>query len=79
MREREGPAGPAADAVVVVRSADPQQGLTKTFLSGVYSGLARSGVPAPGSIVTVTRDGRRPGDERRDQQSQSEAGDHEQE
>ncbi len=49
VQEREGPAAPAADAVVVVRSAQPQQGLTKTFLSGVYSGLARSGVPGVGA------------------------------
>ena len=35
--------------MVVVRSAQPQRGLTKTFLAGVYSGLARSGVPGVGA------------------------------
>jgi hypothetical protein len=49
VQEREGPAGPPADAVVVVRSAAPQLGLTRAFLAGVYSGLARSGVPGVGA------------------------------
>ncbi len=49
VQEREGSATPSADAVVVVRSAQPQRGLTKTFLAGMYSGLARSGVPAVGT------------------------------
>jgi hypothetical protein len=49
VQEREGPAGPPADAVVVARSADPQRGLTRAFLSGVYSGIARSGVPGVGT------------------------------
>ena len=49
MQEREGPSTPPADAVVVVRSAEPQQGATKAFLAGLYSGLARSGEPAVGT------------------------------
>jgi hypothetical protein len=49
VQEREGPGAPPADAVVVVRSADPQRGPTKIFLSGVYTGLARSGVPGVGT------------------------------
>ena len=49
VQEREGPAAPPADAVVVIRSAEPQRGGTKAFLSGVYTGLARSGEPAVGT------------------------------
>lgn len=49
VQEREGPATPPADAVIVTRSADPQFGATKAFLAGIYSGLARSGVPAVGT------------------------------
>jgi hypothetical protein len=49
VQEREGPAAPPADAVVVARSADPQNGLTRTFLTGLYSGLARAGVPGVGT------------------------------
>lgn len=37
-----------ADAVVVVRSADPQTGDTAPFLKGLYSGLADAGVPSVG-------------------------------
>jgi hypothetical protein len=54
VQEREGSATPPADAVVVVRSAEPQRGLTKTFLAGVYGGLARSGVPAVGTEAAGT-------------------------
>src|SRR5205085_11856533 len=54
VQEREGSATPPADAVVVVRSAEPQQGLTKTLLAGVYGGLARSGVPAVGTEASGT-------------------------
>jgi len=46
--ERKGLSTPPADAVVVVRTADPQRGPTKVFLAGVYSGLARAGSPAVG-------------------------------
>ena len=54
VQEREGPATPPADAVVVVRSAEPQQGRTKAFLAGLYGGLARSGVPAVGTEASGT-------------------------
>jgi Copper transport outer membrane protein, MctB len=54
VQEREGSATPPADAVVVVRSADPQHGLTKTLLAGMYGGLARSGVPAVGTEAAGT-------------------------
>ncbi len=49
VQEREGPSAPPADAVVVARSAAPQQGATKAFLAGIYTGLARSGAPAVGT------------------------------
>lgn len=49
VREREGPAATPVDAVVVARSAEPQRGATRTFLAGVYAGLARSGVVAVGT------------------------------
>jgi hypothetical protein len=51
VQEREGPASPPADALVVVRTAPPQSGPTKRFLAGMYSGLARSGEPAVGTEV----------------------------
>lgn len=37
-----------ADAVVVVRTADPQTGDTAPFVKGLYEGLADGGVPAAG-------------------------------
>jgi hypothetical protein len=37
-----------ADAVIVVRTADPQTGETALFVKGLYEGLADSGVPAAG-------------------------------
>jgi hypothetical protein len=37
-----------ADAVVVVRTADPQTGQTAPFVKGLYEGLADAGVPAVG-------------------------------
>lgn len=46
--EREGPSSPAVDAVVVARAATPQQGRTRELLGALYSGVARSGVPAVG-------------------------------
>ncbi len=46
--ERKGLSAPPVDAVVVVRTAEPQRGPTKAFLAGVYSGLARTGAPAVG-------------------------------
>ena len=54
VQEREGSATPPADAVVVVRSAEPQRGLTKALLAGMYGGLARSGVPAVGTEAVGT-------------------------
>jgi Copper transport outer membrane protein, MctB len=54
VQEREGSATPPADAVVVVRSAEPQRGLTKALLAGMYGGLARSGVPAVGTEAAGT-------------------------
>ena len=38
----------AADAVVVVRTADPQSGETAPFVKGLYEGLADAGVPTVG-------------------------------
>ena len=49
VQEREGSATPPADALVVVRTAEPQTGVTKKFLSGIYTGLSRSGAPAVGA------------------------------
>jgi hypothetical protein len=37
-----------ADAVIVVRTADPQTGPTAPFVKGLYEGLADAGVPAAG-------------------------------
>ena len=60
VQEREGSATPPADAVVVVRSAEPQRGLTKALLAGMYGGLARSGVPAVGTEAAGTSPERHP-------------------
>ena len=46
--QREGSSLSEADAVVVVRQAEPQQGETARFLDGLYRGLASAGVPAVG-------------------------------
>jgi hypothetical protein len=54
VEERTGPPRRAADGVVVVRSAGPQQGPTARFLSGLYSGLATGGVPVVGVETTKT-------------------------
>ncbi len=54
VQEREGSATPRVDALVVVRTAEPQRGPTKAFLSGVYTGLARSGAPAVGTEAADT-------------------------
>jgi hypothetical protein len=51
VEERNGPAAPAADGLVVARSAVPQAGATAQFLAGLYSGMARAGVPAVGVEV----------------------------
>jgi hypothetical protein len=46
--QREGNSVREADAVVVVRQAEPQQRETARFLAGLYRGLASAGVPAVG-------------------------------
>jgi hypothetical protein len=46
--QREGSSVREADAVVVVRQAEPQQRETARFLAGLYRGLANAGVPAVG-------------------------------
>jgi hypothetical protein len=46
--QRDGSFFGEADAVVVVREADPQQRETARFLAGLYRGLASAGVPAVG-------------------------------
>jgi Copper transport outer membrane protein, MctB len=40
------------DAVVIARTADPQQGETAAVLAGLYRGLGNAGVPALGVEVT---------------------------
>ena len=52
--ERKGLSTPPADAVVVVRSAEPQRGLSKAFLAGVYAGLARTSTAAVGVDTSGT-------------------------
>jgi hypothetical protein len=51
VQEQEGPAQVEADAVVVIRTAEPQQGATARFLRGLYDGLSGS-VPAVGVETT---------------------------
>jgi len=46
--ERDGNGTPPVDAIVISRSAPPQQGATKEFLAGLYDGASTSGVPAVG-------------------------------
>ena len=48
VEERTGSDKGPADAIVVVRSALPQQGATARLLRGFYEGLAVAGVPAVG-------------------------------
>jgi hypothetical protein len=48
VEEQAGREQQAADGVVVVRSARPQEGATSRFLAGLYSGLAGTGPPAVG-------------------------------
>ncbi len=50
--QRRGELDASADAVVVVRSAEPQQRETARFLSGLYGGVASAGEPAVGVEVT---------------------------
>lgn len=46
--EREGGSDTPADALVVIREVEPQQGDTARFLAGLYGGLAGSGEPVVG-------------------------------
>jgi hypothetical protein len=48
VEEQAGLSTTAADAAVVARPADPQQGATREMLAALYASLARSGVPAVG-------------------------------
>jgi outer membrane murein-binding lipoprotein Lpp len=56
VEERAGGSAAPADAVVVARTVPAQQGPTQEFLSGLYRGLARSGVPAVGVQVAAPQD-----------------------
>lgn len=47
--ERSGPLQQALDGIVLVRTAEPQQGETGRFLAGFYEGLSASGVPVVGT------------------------------
>ncbi|MFN2471597.1 MAG: copper transporter [Gaiellaceae bacterium] len=48
VEEQSGDAERAVDGVVVARTSGPQRGATARFLTGFYTGLADSGVPAIG-------------------------------
>ena len=48
VEERAGDFADAVDGVVVIRSAEPQEGGTARFLAGLYQGLASTGVPVVG-------------------------------
>lgn len=48
VEERSGDLSRPVDGVVVIRSAEPQQGGTSRFLAGVYQGLGSTGVPVVG-------------------------------
>jgi hypothetical protein len=62
VQERDGSSTPTADALVVVRTAKPQQGPTRTFLTGLYDGLGRAGEPASSRVSRQsTRSTPRPG------------------
>ena len=53
VEERVGSASVASDAIVVARSVPPQRGSTKSFLGGLYAGIASSNVPAVGVAETA--------------------------
>ena len=55
IEEQSGKASAALDAVVVARSAAPQQGGTQDFLAGLYSGLAAAPLPTVGVEKTDAR------------------------
>ena len=44
-----GPAKRPVDGVVIVRTVEPQNDPTASFLQGLYAGLADAGVPAVGA------------------------------
>jgi hypothetical protein len=48
VEERSGGDAAPVDGVVIVRTVQPQAGVTARFLAGLYSGLASAGVPAVG-------------------------------
>ena len=48
VEERSGGMTDPLDAVVVIRSAEPQEGETSRFLGGLYQGLNSTGVPVVG-------------------------------
>ena len=52
VEEKAGPSRPAADGVVIVRTATPQTGPTAVFLKGLYAGLGDVGVPVVGVART---------------------------
>jgi hypothetical protein len=51
---RYGTSKKPADAVIVVRTADPQTGETAPFVKGLYEGMADAGVPAVGAWRSTT-------------------------
>lgn len=52
VEQRDKPLKPAADGVIVVRTAATQTGATARFLKGLYSGIKDVGVPAVGVELT---------------------------
>jgi hypothetical protein len=48
VEEREGSLAEPVDAVVVVRTAEPQEGPSSRLLAGLYQGLGSAGVPVVG-------------------------------
>jgi hypothetical protein len=48
VEERSGALNDPVDGVVVIRSAEPQEGPTSRFLGGLYQGLNSTGVPVVG-------------------------------
>lgn len=51
--QRSGPAGPEAEGVVVLRSAEPQRGESARFLTGFYGGL-EGAVPVVGAEASTS-------------------------
>jgi hypothetical protein len=48
LEERDGGGKPQLDGIVICRTAQPQQGASQDFLSGLYAGLGDAGEPAVG-------------------------------